>query len=463
MKQKVIPIVPAPAEQRVYARSVKGFFNNWRWAMVWLTQLLFYGLPWVTWNGKQAMLIDLEGRRFHFFMLSFTPQDLILLTLLLAISAFGLFLFTAVAGRVWCGYSCPQTVYTFIFQWIETRIEGDRGRRMRRDAGPRNVDWLWRKSAKHGVWLLLSLWTGFTFVGFFTPIRTLGHEVLTSNLGPWQVFWILFYGFATYGNAGWLREKVCKFMCPYARFQGVMFDDDTLTVTYDAARGEPRGSRSRQATRAEHNLGDCINCTLCVQVCPTGIDIRNGLQYECINCGACVDACDDVMDRMGYERGLIRYGTGTGLSLSKTPRAFLARLKRPRVLVYTALLAVLSGAMLIGVVTHSPLRADVLRDRTVMTRILDDGSVENLYRAHVTNASSEPVTVTVAVAGLAGIHLPEREQRATLLPGSNSLILHALLPPDHNVAKGTHSINFIISEDKPGGITLTPEASFLIN
>lgn len=464
MKQnKVIPIVAAPVEQRIYPRSVKGWFNNWRWAMVWFTQLLFYGLPWITWDGRQAMLIDLEARRFHFFMLSFTPQDLILLTLLLAICAFGLFLFTAVAGRVWCGYSCPQTVYSFMFQWLEHHVEGERSKRMRRDAGPKNFDWLWRKLTKHGIWMVVSLWTGFTFVGYFTPIRTLGGEVMAGALGPWQTFWILFYGLATYGNAGWLREKVCKYMCPYARFQGVMFDDDTLTVTYDVARGEPRGSRARQATREEHGLGDCINCTLCVQVCPTGIDIRNGLQYECINCGACVDACNDVMDKMGYERDLIRYGTGTGLSMSKTPKQFLARLKRPRVVVYTVLLAVLGAAFLAGVWTHAPLRAEVLRDRAVMARPLDDGGIENLYRVHVTNSASEPISVNVTVEGLPGIALPAPERRAVIrAQGSTTLVLHAQLPADANVTKGTYPITFTIHEDKPDGYTLTTESSFLI-
>ena len=462
MKHKVIPIVAAPAEQRIYPRSVKGFFNNWRWAMVWFTQLLFYGLPWITWNGNQAMLIDLEARRFHFFMLSFTPQDLILLTLLLAVCAFGLFLFTAVAGRVWCGYSCPQTVYSFMFQWLEYRLEGDRNKRMRRDSGPRNFDWIWRKGSKHGIWLLVSLWTGFTFVGYFTPIRTLSHELVTNSLGPWQIFWILFYGFATYGNAGWLREKVCKYMCPYARFQGVMFDDDTLTVTYDAKRGEPRGSRSRQASPESLGLGDCINCTLCVQVCPTGIDIRDGLQYECINCGACVDACNDVMDRMGYARDLIRYGTGTGLTLTHTPREFLKRLKRPRVVVYTILVAGISAALLTGVLTHEPLRAEVLRDRTVLVRPLDDGGIENLYRVHVTNSGSTPMEVTVTAQGMEGLHLPEEETRATLQQGSTTLILHARLPADSQVQQGTHEIAFTIAEDKPDGLTLTTKSSFLV-
>ena len=284
------PIAPPPgadaemvalyeAHQKIYPRSVTGYFARWRWVLVFLTQLVFYGLPWLPWGERQAVLFDLVAKRFYIFKLVLYPQDFVYLTGLLVISALSLFLFTAVAGRLWCGYACPQTVYTEIFLWLEKFAEGDRSARMRRDAGPWNWDKLWRKSAKHGLWLAVALWTGFTFVGYFTPIRTLAHEVLTLGLGPWEIFWVLFYGFATYGNAGYLREQVCKYMCPYARFQSAMFDKDTLVVTYDAERGEPRGARSRKADLASLNLGACVDCSLCVQVCPTGIDIRNGLQY----------------------------------------------------------------------------------------------------------------------------------------------------------------------------------------
>ena len=228
--------------RKIYARAVTGLFDRWRWTLVWATQILFYGLPWLMWNDRQAVLFDLVSRRFYIFGLVLYPQDLIYLSALLMISAYALFLFTAVAGRLWCGYACPQTVYTEIYMWIERKLEGDRLRRMKLDEGPWTFEKLWRKGGKQLAWIAFGLWTGFTFVGYFTPIRTLGGAMASMGLGPWETFWILFYGFATYGNAGFMREQVCKYMCPYARFQSAMFDKDTLIISYDSERGEPRGS-----------------------------------------------------------------------------------------------------------------------------------------------------------------------------------------------------------------------------
>ncbi len=297
------------AQKKIYPRSVTGLFSKWRWAMVFITQIVFYGLPWLEWGQRQAVLFDLEARRFYILGLVLYPQDFIYLSGILVISALSLFLFTAVAGRQWCGYACPQTVYTEIFLWLEKLTEGDRSARLRLDASPMSLNKFTRKASKQFLWLALALWTGFTFVGYFTPIKELGMSFITAGMGPWETFWVFFYGFATYGNAGFMREQVCKYMCPYARFQSAMFDKDTLIVTYDEALGEPRGSRSKKADPKALNLGSCIDCTLCVQVCPTGIDIRKGLQYECISCAACIDACDTVMDKMSYPRGLIRYST----------------------------------------------------------------------------------------------------------------------------------------------------------
>ncbi|UCH15990.1 MAG: cytochrome c oxidase accessory protein CcoG, partial [Burkholderiales bacterium] len=319
-------------QRKIYARAVSGWFAGWRWALVWATQLLFYGLPWVEWNDRQAVLFDLPARRFYLFDLILYPQDFIYLTGLLVVSAYGLFLFTAVAGRLWCGYACPQTVYSEIYMWVERRIEGDRARRMKRDAGPWTVDRVWRFAAKQAVWIAIGLWTGFTFVGYFTPIRTLSSAAITLSLGPWETFWILFYGFATYGNAGYLREQVCKYMCPYARFQSAMFDKDTMIISYDPERGEPRGTRGRSTDLTAANLGHCIDCGLCVQVCPTGIDIRNGLQYECIGCAACIDVCNGVMDKMKYPRGLVRYATQNGMANHWTRAQMFRHVVRPRVL-----------------------------------------------------------------------------------------------------------------------------------
>ncbi len=269
-----------------------------------ITQLAFYGTPWLNWNGHQSVLFDLSVRKFFIFGLVLWPQDLIFLSGLLILCALSLFLFTAIAGRLWCGYACPQTVYTEIFMWFERKIEGDRVARQKLDAAPWGLRKLGLKSTKQLVWIAFALWTGFTFVGYFTPIRALAGEVLSATLGPWELFWILFYGFATYGNAGFMREQVCKYMCPYARFQSAMFDKNTLIVSYDQRRGDPRGSRSRKADPKAIGLGDCVDCGLCVQVCPTGIDIRKGLQYECISCAACIDVCDSVMVKMNYPKGL---------------------------------------------------------------------------------------------------------------------------------------------------------------
>ncbi len=266
--------------KKIHPRAVSGWFATWRWALVWFTQILYYGLCWLPWNGRQAVLFDIVERKFYIFGLVFWPQDIFFLAILLVICAYSLFLFTAIGGRLWCGYACPQTVYTEIFIWIEEKIEGGHTARARLDKAPTGLRKFSLKAAKHLAWGAVALWTGFTFVGYVTPIQSLSSKVMELSLGPWETFWILFYAFATYGNAGWMREQVCKYMCPYARFQGVMFDPDTLVVTYDAGRGEPRGSRSRSTDARGSGLGDCVDCGICVQVCPTGIDIRKGLKYE---------------------------------------------------------------------------------------------------------------------------------------------------------------------------------------
>ncbi|WKB55247.1 cytochrome c oxidase accessory protein CcoG [Eleftheria terrae] len=416
MPIRAVPAAPAePAvgqvvslyekQQKIYPRSVTGWFMNWRWALVWFTQLLFYGLPWLPWNGRQAVLFDLATRRFYIFDLVLYPQDFIYLTALLVISALGLFFFTAVAGRLWCGYACPQTVYTEIFLWVERRIEGDRTARMRLDAAGWSWNKLWRKTAKQAAWIAIGLWTGFSFVGYFTPIRTLAQEALTLGFGPWEWFWVLFYGFATYGNAGYLREQVCKYMCPYARFQSAMFDKDTMVITYDARRGEARGSRSRKADPKALGLGDCVDCTLCVQVCPTGIDIREGLQYECIGCAACIDVCNGVMDKMGYPRGLIRYSTENGIAGQLSRAQMFKRVLRPRVLVYGAILLAVSIAFVVSLAWRAPFKVDVIRDRGALARLVEDGKVENVYRLQIMNGTEFSQRYRVSVDGLPGLQV----------------------------------------------------------
>ncbi len=390
---------------KLHPRSVSGRYARLRWALLWLTQLLFYGLPWLNWNGRQAVLFDLDARRFYLFELVLYPQDFIYLALLLVICALGLFFVTAVAGRVWCGFACPQTVYTAIYLWVERRFEGERSARIRLDAAPWTPAKIARKVGKQAAWIAIALWTGFTFVGYFTPIQTLLALVISLDTGPWETFWIGGYGLAAYGNAGYLREQVCKHMCPYGRFQSVMFDRDTLIIGYDAARGETRGSRARTADARALGLGDCIDCTLCVQVCPTGIDIRNGLQSNCIGCAACIDACDAVMTKMNSPKGLIRYASQRGLEQGWDRNALLKRTLRPRVLIYGALLLTLSAAFVASLSLRTPLRVDVMRDRGVLARWVEQGAVENVYRLHLMNAQERAQRYRIGVAGEPGLTL----------------------------------------------------------
>ena len=431
------------AQKKIYPRSVSGLFSNWRWGVVFLTQLVFYGLPWLQWGQRQAVLFDVNARRFYIFGLVLYPQDFIYLTGLLVISALSLFLFTAVAGRLWCGYACPQTVYTEIFMWVERRLEGDRSARMRRDGQPWSMEKAARKTAKQVLWVAIAFWTGFSFVGYFTPIRELGGQILLWQISAWEIFWVFFYSFATYGNAGFMREQVCKYMCPYARFQSAMFDKDTLIVTYDTARGEPRGSRSRKADPAQLGLGACVDCDLCVQVCPTGIDIRKGLQYECIGCGACADVCDTVMDKMGYARGLVKYSTQNAVKLGWTQKQILRHILRPRVLIYTGILAAVTLAMFVSMGTRIPFRVDVVRDRAIMSRLADDGRVENLFRLQIMNATESAQPFRISVTGRPGIALASKATVSVDSAQSRWVVLSVLAPSDAEHA-GSQPIEFEI-------------------
>lgn len=460
------------SQDKVYPRSVSGFFTQWRWAMIWLTQLFFYGVPWLEWGQRQALLFNLESKRFYIFKLVLYPQDLIYLTAILIISALSLFLFTAIAGRLWCGYTCPQTVYTEIFIWIERKIEGDRATRMKLDAAAMSPEKLARKAAKHLAWISFALWTGFTFVGYFTPIRELFAAVMHVSLSPWETFWVFFYGFATYGNAGFMREQICKYMCPYARFQSAMFDDDTLIVTYDEARGEPRGGRSRKADASAQKLGSCIDCNLCVQVCPTGIDIRKGLQYECIGCGACADVCDTVMDKMAYPRGLVKYSTQNAINNNWSHGQMLRRILRPRVLVYASILLLLIVAVLTSLWFRTPFRVDVVRDRGVMARLSDDGKLENVYRLQIMNGTESPQHYSLRVNGIKDIEVEteaardnddgEDELKTILVkPAESRWVIVDLKIPDGSLEGGSHKIQFEIESLETKDV-VTEKSVFLV-
>jgi cytochrome c oxidase accessory protein FixG len=385
--------------EKIYPRQVHGLFARLRVLGVLGLLGIYYILPWLRWDGQQALLLDLPARKFHIFFVTLWPQDFFYLALLLIIAGLTLFFVTALAGRVWCGYACPQTVWTEAFLWIERKVEGDRMKQQKLDALPLNARKFRIKATKHFLWIAFSAWTGFTFVGYFTPIIELGQRLLTFHLGSWETFWVIFYGFATYGNAGFMREQVCKYMCPYARFQSAMFDEDTLIVSYIPARGEPRGSRKRSDDPVEKGLGDCIDCTMCVQVCPTGIDIRDGLQYECIACSACIDACDDVMDKMGYEKGLIKYTTEHSMKGGKK------HIIRPRIIVYAVILLAIFAAFAWSFSQRISLGLDVIRDRNTLYRETGDGLIENVYILKVLNMDSSGHEYDLQVSGIPGLSL----------------------------------------------------------
>jgi cytochrome c oxidase accessory protein FixG len=447
--------------KKIYPRAVTGWFAGWRWSLVWFTQFLYYGAPWLTWNGRQAVLFDLGARKFYIFGVVFWPQDFIYLAVLLVVSALSLFLFTAVAGRLFCGYACPQTVYTEIFLWIEKVVEGSRNQRILLDRQSLNARKAARKALKHAIWVAVALWTGFTFVGYFTPIVDLRTEVLAFALGPWETFWILFYGFATYGNAGWMREQVCKYMCPYARFQSAMFDRDTMVITYDPDRGEPRGSRSRAADSKATGLGDCVDCGICVQVCPTGIDIRNGLQYECIGCAACIDGCNQVMDRMGYARSLIRYSTINAMAARWTFPQMVKRAFRPRVLVYTAILWGIIIAVSVSLYLRVPLKVDVIRDRTSLSREVEGGMIENIYRLQMMNTEEVPHRYQIRAVGLPGLQVAG--ESLIEVPAATAVMVPMRLRIDAGQASpGSHRIEFLVHALDSERITAREKSVFLV-
>ncbi|WNK19639.1 cytochrome c oxidase accessory protein CcoG [Halomonas piscis] len=444
--------------RHIYVREIKGLFQKIRRSANWALMLTFFLLPWFYIGGRPAVWFDLPHREFHIFTATFYPQEFVLLSWLLIICAFGLFFITVFAGRVWCGYTCPQSVWTFLFIWIEHRIEGQRNRRMKLDKQSMNANKFKRKVAKHAIWLAVALATGMTFVGYFTPIRQLVPDLFTLSANGWSFFWVGFFLVFTYLNAGWLREQVCIYMCPYARFQGVMFDRDTLIVSYDAARGEPRGKRKRSLSHEEvkeAGYGDCIDCDLCVQVCPTGIDIRDGLQYECITCAACIDACDSVMDKMGYPRGLIRYTTESSLEGEKT------RILRPRLVGYFIALAVMIGAFAWAVSDRTPLDFDAERDRTQLYQMTGEGNISNVYSLTVRNLDSRDHTYRLSVSGLPDLSL-DRQNISVAAGESRKAVVTIQADPDV-IEKPSHSIVLTLEAEDDGSIQLERDARFIGN
>ncbi|WP_212629791.1 cytochrome c oxidase accessory protein CcoG [Pseudomonas sp. KB-10] len=448
-----IRLTPAQAGGPIHTRSFTGRFRNLRLLGAGLLFLLFFGTAWIDWNGRQAVLWDLNNRQFHIFGATFWPQDFILLSAILIIAAFGLFFITVLAGRVWCGYACPQSVWTWVFMRVEQITEGDRGQRIKLDAAPWSLQKLARRSAKHGLWLAVSLVTALAFVGYFTPIRQLTLDLATFEVGATTAFWVLFFTAATYINAGWLREKVCRDMCPYSRFQSVMFDSDTLIISYDAARGETRGPRRKDADYKAEGLGDCIDCTICVQVCPTGIDIRDGLQLDCLSCGACIDACDSVMDKLGYDRGLVRYSSERELAGGKT------HWLRPRLIGYAAMLAVMIGAFAWALAERPLISLDVTRDRGLF-RENSLGQIENIYSLKIINKTQQARSYAIELvdAGDFELHGP---RTLNLAPGEiRDLPVSVALTASHNAA-GPQTIRFEVRDQADSQSHVSTQSTFL--
>lgn len=435
--------------QKIYPRWVLGLFQKWRIFFVVMTQLVYFGTPWLTWNNKQAVLWDLNTQQFTFWNITILPQDFVYLAALLLLSAFGLFTWTTVAGRLWCGYSCPQTVYTQIMLWIEEWIEGNYTQRKKRDASSNTWDKILRKTASHSIMLLFSLWTGITLLCYFVPTTTVMAALPSWDFSFYEGFWILFYAGFTYLFASHMREQVCQYMCPYARFQSVMFDRDTLVVSYDYQRGEPRGKKKKDDIDSK---GDCINCGICVQVCPAGIDIRNGLQYECIGCGLCADGCDEVMDKIGRPRGLIRYTTEAVLDGQYTDQEWFARLKRPRVVMYAVILGLVFSITTASFIMRNSFKVDIIKDRATLVRETQDGQLENVYQAHIMNVTTQMQHFTIMADGLEDIHVVTEPKQITVKPGKMlTVIVNVRVNPEH-VRKGANPIQFVIQSKETHNI-----------
>ncbi|MCU7646775.1 cytochrome c oxidase accessory protein CcoG [Pseudomonas piscis] len=440
-------------DKHVYTRSFSGLFRTLRMSGAGFLFLLFFGTVWLNWGGRQAVLWDLAESKFHIFGATFWPQDFILLSALLIICAFGLFSITVFAGRVWCGYTCPQSSWTWLFMWCEKVTEGDRNQRIKLQAAPWSANKLARRALKHTLWLGISLLTGLTFVGYFTPIRPLAQELMTLQIGGLSLFWVVFFAGATYINAGWMREAVCMHMCPYARFQSVMFDKDTLTISYNPARGESRGPRKRDVKPADVGLGDCIDCQLCVQVCPTGIDIRDGLQMECIGCAACIDACDSIMDKMGYARGLISYTSEHELQGGKT------HLLRPRLVGYCAVMLVMIGALTLALVQRPMVSLDVTKDRGLF-RENALGQIENIYSLKIINKTQQRQQYQVALVDGDGFELQGKTE-LSLAPGEIIDLPVSVALVQERPQSSSQDISFKVSDSDDPGIQAVAASRFV--
>ncbi len=406
------PTPPPPRDlyakrQQIYPKLAHGKFRTVKWAVMAVTLAIYYLLPWLRWDRgegipNQAVLADFESEKFYFFFIEIWPQDIHFLAGLLILAALGLFLVTSLLGRVWCGYTCPQTVWTDLYIWVERAFEGDRAARMRLDNAPWSFNKAWRKLGKHTIWLVIAFWTGGAFILYWHDAPTVAQGWFTGE-APLSAYWFAaILTLTTYFLAGWMREQVCTYMCPWPRIQGALTDEHALNVTYRYDRGEPRGPKRKSESWDER--GDCIDCDQCVQVCPVGIDIRNGPQLECIHCALCIDACDQMMAKIGRPTGLIAYDTDIAVAAraaKETPPKY--RILRARTLLYVFLIAAIGGLMVWGLATKATLEANVLKDRSPPFVQLSDGRVQNGYTLKLVNKISEPRVMRVNISGPEGL------------------------------------------------------------
>ncbi|MBN66380.1 MAG: cytochrome c oxidase accessory protein CcoG [Rickettsiales bacterium] len=405
------PIQYFAKQEKVYPKRVWGRYRKIKWLVMIITLGIYYLAPFIRWDRgpnapDQAILIDMAERRAYFFFIEIWPQEVYYLTGILILAAVALFFVTSLAGRIWCGYLCFQTVWTDLFVWVERIVQGDRNARKKLDESKWTIEKIWKKGATHITWLVIGLFTGGAWVFYFNDAPTLLEHIIHFDVPTAVLGWIIALTLSTYLMAGFAREQVCTYMCPYARFQSAMFDRDTLIISYDEKRGEKRGKFKERAQNPEQ--GDCIDCSLCVQVCPTGIDIRDGLQYECIACGLCVDACNGVMDKIGLERGLIRYDTTTNQEArdaGKPVAGMWSHILRLRTFYYVAIMALVGGIMLYSLLTRSPVELHVLHDRNPLFVKLADGSIRNGYEIKILNKTHEDKTYHLSIDGIEGASL----------------------------------------------------------
>lgn len=446
---------------RIYPQKVEGPFRRFKTAVLVVLLGIYYLAPWLRWDRgpgapDQALLIDMPARRAYFFFVEIWPQEIYYLTGLLVIGAVGLFLVTSLFGRVWCGYSCPQTVWTDLFMWVERLVEGDRNARMRLDKGPWTAERIVRKIVKHGAWLLISVLTGGAWVMYFTDAPTLVVDLLNFKVSTVVVFFVAMFTATTYVLAGIAREQLCIYMCPWPRFQGAMYDEDTLTVTYESWRGETRGKH--KAGDGWEGRGHCVDCRQCVNVCPTGIDIRDGSQLECIGCGLCIDACNRIMTRLDLPKGLIRLDTVSNQAARAVGKTAPFRIWRGRTAVYGGLLVLVAAAMVFGLATRTTLEVNLLRDRNPLFVILSDGTIRNGYTFKILNRARADRDFILTVSGLEGATLSilggsSGSQAAVLstLPDKVATFRVFVSAPRPSLAGESTDIRFVLQEDKLSG------------